>query len=467
MNSITLTKQHWQMLTKETLDDIIMQVQCLSIIDVLQKYGIDIVRFTGSKAYSLCPFHLDEHIGSFVIDTEKNYCWCFACHKGGSLIKSMQIVWNKSFIDTVLQIACDFNLISKDTYVSLINAPYERKGRKIKKANLVLKKKERPSEKTLNMWTDVYTFMKDWFKLQAEDKIVLQNKRRIPNERLEDYFSCNTTNYDIVKRFIFDLKSHFPQYVNYLSEIPGFVEIKEKGKWNLTLFEYNAIGILLRNENGKVIAVQLRDKNENAQIRYKFLSFKAYPESKTVKGGNSVGTPIDILIPKKWNKKIAIVEGRFKAEILLQQGFVTLSVQGVNNYKGIWKDIKNIENKIGCESKAILVFYDADQLRNSVVYKAGINLGKYIKENLNRDTLFAIWNPLYGKGIDDLILNGHKNDVKLFKFSSYKNAFDTAYEKAKVESNIKDKKVINVKKKERELFYNYFFKFNAKFFNVM
>lgn len=464
MNRNVMIKQGWVLPEEDKLELIIKDVHELPIELVLQKYGVEPVRYVGSRILSLCPFHMDENIGSFSIDTEKKMCWCFACNNGGDAINSMKKIWNRSYVETVLQIACDFNLIDAKTYSELLGTEYERQGNEIKVKRE--RSKKRPSLETLTMWTKVYEFIANWFGLSDEDRDVLTNVRKLTEDRLHNYFSFSTKDTKTVSRLIFDLKSAFPEYADKLVDIPGFFEAKYKDRWQLTMFEYDAIGILLRNTAGLVVGIQLRDKDENAKVRYKYLSFKANSKNKYLKGGNTVGTPIDVIIPDNNNGKVAIVEGRFKAEILAQQGFIAMSVQGVNNFSGIEKDIKEVEAKLNMFIKKVYVFYDADQLRNGAVYQAGIKLGKYVIEKAKKNVSYAIWDQNFGKGIDDLILNGNKLKVKTFSFETYENTFNKAYAYAEEKSGIKGKTIISLKKEDRTAFYDAFESMSRKQFNV-
>jgi len=455
MNRNIINGQGWALSTDDNFDSIISEVNALPIEAVLGHYGVEAVRYTGSRILSLCPFHMDEHIGSFSMDTEKNTCWCYACNNGGNAISAMKKVWNKSYTETLLQIAADFDLIDAKTYSDLIGSEYERQG----KAREVEtpRTKKRPSNETLVMWTRVYEFIRDWFGLLDEDEEYLKTVRKIPEENLKNYFSLTTTDPRIVSRLVFDLKTTFPEYKEEIATIPGFFEVKARDdKWQITMFENDAIAILLRNAEGQVVAVQLRDKNGEAKIRYKYLSHKVPKKNKYMRGGNTVGTPIDVVFPKRPNGKVAIVEGHFKAEILAQEGFVALSVQGVQNFKGIEKDIKAIEAKLNVFLKKVFVFYDGDQLRNGSVYGAGIKLGYYLKEKAKKEPVFVMWDPSRGKGIDDLILCGGKKNVKCVSLIEYETVFNRAYKIAEEKSGIYGKYISAITKAERTHFYDVF-----------
>ena len=120
---------------------------------------------------------------------------------------------------------------------------------------------------------------------------------------------------------------------------------------------------------------------------------------------------------EKNNVTLCIAEGRFKTEILSQWGNVALSVQGVGNFTGIDKDIKDIMNKTGKRFNRLFVFYDADMLKNSAVFAQAMKLGLYLKDTLPEiEVKYCIWPEKLGKGIDDMYLNDPDNvsQIKIF-----------------------------------------------------
>ena len=97
MKKAAMKKQNWQFSEDEEFDIILSQIRELPIDTVLSRYGTEPVRYSGRRVLALCPFHMDEHVGSFSMDTEKNTCWCYACNNGGDAIHSLQKIWNKTF----------------------------------------------------------------------------------------------------------------------------------------------------------------------------------------------------------------------------------------------------------------------------------------------------------------------------------------------------------------------------------
>lgn len=471
-----LIKDGWDLsdMSKDMKIDMLLDdIRDLSIAEVLESYGVRPAKITYNKVFALCPFHLDEHIGSFSIDKDLNFCYCFSCQKGGDAIKSMSIIWNKSYIDSALQIAADFGLITNEEYTNLAGTEYtdEYLDKKIKREVVIRdNRNNKPNNETLKMWTDIYEYLRDYFGLSEEDYRYLSETRNLSKERIKrDYFSFNVSDQKEASRIIFNLKKVFPQYVHLLSTVPGFFEVKEKDRFIISMLMTNSLGILLRNVNGQVVAIQQRDKSENPQSRYYYYSWKVPGKNSFIKGGGSVGTPIDVCIPKYGTKepKVAIVEGRFKAEILAQHGFITLSVQGVNNIRGIEKDILDIEDKYKTQLHNVYIFYDADQIRNSNVFEAGVKLSNYLQEALPRiENTFVIWPPEYGKGIDDLALAGKIECCKMINRCRYVATYKRSYEAAIAITGINLRNIAKISKEERSYFFDVFERLNRKDFNL-
>ena len=86
--------KNWQFLDPEKeaeneLRDIAEEIRGLRLSEVLEHHGVRVEIDTGSEKKALCPFHMDNTIGSFSINDDKGICKCFACGGGGDAIHSM------------------------------------------------------------------------------------------------------------------------------------------------------------------------------------------------------------------------------------------------------------------------------------------------------------------------------------------------------------------------------------------
>ena len=137
----------------------------------------------------------------------------------------------------------------------------------------------------------------------------------------------------------------YPEYTDkQIASVPG-VYLRDN---ELNLVAFNGIGILIRDADEKIVGVQCRrDRVEKGQAKYIWLSSATASEWKNCSGGASCGSPQDVLYPVIARNRcnICIAEGKFKTEILAQQGNTGISVQGVGNFKGIETQIKKVCEK--------------------------------------------------------------------------------------------------------------------------
>lgn len=448
--TLKMLKQGWYATPEQKIETIIHEINKLPIEQVLADHGVVLERQVGKRILALCPFHMDENIGSFSIDTSKNSCWCYACNNGGGIIKSMMQITGKDEIETALIVAADENIITPQMYQELSGQKYDASFLDKKENNFASnrrKEKVRPIGKTQKLWNDVYSYMKTWFGLNEDDRIHLSQERNLSPERIEaDYFSLDIGDKSTRNKFLYHLRNQFKDTytLEELASVPGFFleKFKSDDNYKLQMIGNAGIGIMIRDAQGNIVGVQIRDNDENADVRYKFLSYVVSKNSSFAKGGGSCGTPIDVLYPDviTENTKLAIVEGKFKSEVLRKQGMISLAVQGVNNYADIEKDIKAVEQHIGHKISSIYIFYDADKTRNIQVYKAEMNLANYLNEKRpDITTISSVWNTVFGKGVDDCIFNGYRNEIKFYKTDVMEQlmnkALDVAVEKAHIDVN--------------------------------
>lgn len=429
--------KNWQFLDPEKeaeneLRDIAEEVRGLRLSEVLEHHGVHVEIDTGSEKKALCPFHMDNTIGSFSINDAKGICKCFACGGGGDAVHSMMQLNDMSYKDALLQLAADEQIISKekfkelsqkeysDEFIKGMEGPAERMT-SVKKSKII----ESGEQKRRNV---VYQIIKDVCGLKKEHEKYLREKRALSDVRIKkDYFSISNGKF---KKVIKTVREQCPEYLDDLQTLPGFfTDIdyefrgnekvkKEKLYWSVS----DGIGILIRDAYDNIKAIQIRrDHIEEGECRYVWFSsaFAMARGNKYTKGGGTVGAPIDVLFPQreKSNTTLCVAEGRFKTEILSQWGNVALSVQGVGNYSGIDDDIKNVIDVTGKKFDSIFVFYDADMLRNSAVFAQAMKLGQYLNQTMPELTVkYCIWPEYLGKGIDDMYLSNPDNVSQIKTF---------------------------------------------------
>lgn len=167
----------------------------------------------------------------------------------------------------------------------------------------------------------------------------------------------------------------------------------------------------LNNDNiftqGPIQGILLRNIRSDSNNKYYIMS-----STKKENGTNS-GAPVHVSVPKiiKTVDTIGITEGVKKADIWAKEwGIIVLGMQGT-----YWKDVplilNNIRDKTGINK--VMIAMDMDKIFESKaeVLHTEEYLKKVIKSNkYNVETAF--WDPVIGKGIDDVILNGHSKEIK-------------------------------------------------------
>lgn len=379
----------------------------------------------GRHFYGLCPFHAATHLGSFVVTPDKGVWKCFLCGDdyAGNGIHFVSLYDNISYIEAAKKIAYEQGIISYKDYQS--ETPSYDTNRKVtSKKNT---KKTQPPKQELNyaVMHNVYHLMKRESVLTDIHLSHLKSERNLNTGRIEsDYFTFPSS-IEERKRIIKKIRIEYPEYTdNVLIKIPGFYIDRKTGQ--LDFMSVKGIGILLRNEEGKICAIQIRrDTVKEGQQRYVWFSstFAKYKNDEYI-GGESSGSPRDYLFPQHLERtSLCITEGRFKSETILKYGNIACSLQGVYSWKGIHTEIAHIMKER--ELSGIYITFDADIFFNIGIYNQAKQMGKKLMDTFPFMKIsFILWNPVHGKGIDDL--NNNEN-IKKIKYEDY-NTFTEKYD---------------------------------------
>lgn len=392
----------------------------------------------------LCPFHNDIKGESFKILKQTNTYKCYSCGESGDAINFFQNMFNLTFKDAVLMIADEQGLYHSNDYLKT-DRSYQ-----VRKKESKTKKLEPLDPELLNK---VYRIFIKGNTLIGKDKLKEEHLELLKEERNLTEEEIERSGYFTFPRLMLNRTLQRELYKNgiepsQLKNVPGFYYDKEKQEYRFSTLKdgRGGIGIPIRNENNQIVGIQIRQDDEKEveeqSNRYVWFSSSFADDRGRYKDGRSPGTPFDIVVPKKVkNSSIIITEGHFKAEAVAKEfGCVTISVQGVNNWKGIDKVINNIEKNRGIPVSNIIIAYDSDLIEKDQVLIQTIKLGGKLNE-LNTDNLriekektkmiqeieeiekqmknknekniyVARWNERYGKGIDDVINNGEKEHLR-------------------------------------------------------
>ena len=399
----------------EFIEQMFEKLNTVSVDSVVGQYVQ--LRQQGRHFMGYCPFHQGP-LGSFIVTPDKGLWKCFACGDGygGNGINFVAKYKGINYLDAAFDIAKDHGLISFDEYEKFANQNYsenyvreltDRQERKYKKTS---PKQVKANAQIIH---NVYLCIKEHSLLSPEHKETLIKERKLSPERIkEDYFTFPIRSKGkIIKK----IQEQYPQYSDtILATVPGFFINKSSGK--LSFSGYTGLGILIRDCNGMIQAIQIRkDTKKEGEPRYTWFSssFASYKPDEFI-GGCGCGSPKDVLFPTG-NKKhiLCITEGRFKSEKLIESGNTSISVQGVTSWKGIEKSISDCMKKI-VYSK-IYLFFDSDIFGNHALFVQSEKMVRFLQSKFPDVTFYyAVWHKKDGKGIDDCINNGNMKTVKFF-----------------------------------------------------
>lgn len=400
----------------EFIEQMLEKLDTVSVDAVVGQYVQ--LRQQGRHLMGYCPFHQGSHLGSFIVTPDKGLWKCFACGDGygGNGINFVSKYKGINYLDAAFDIAKDHGLISFDEYEKFANQNYsDNYIRELTERQERKHKKNSPNQVKANAQIihNVYLCIKENSVLSPDHKETLINERKLSPERIkEDYFTFPIRSKEkIIKK----IQEQYPEYSDaILSTVPGFFIKKSTGK--LSYSGYKGLGILIRDCNGMIQAIQIRkDTKKEEESRYTWFSssFASYKPEEFI-GGCGSGSPKDVLFPNVDKKHIlCITEGRFKSEKLIESGNTSISVQGVTSWKGIEKSISGCLKKI-VYSK-IYLFFDSDILGNHFLFVQSEKMVRFLQAQFPDITFYyAFWHKKDGKGIDDCINNGNMKTVKFF-----------------------------------------------------
>lgn len=393
----------------------------------------------GRHYMGLCPFHRDNHLGSFLVTPDKGLWSCFTCGDdySGDAISFVSKFENITWIEAAYKIALEENIITQVDYDKYSRQKVSKKIiQRITEKNKA--KKPDPVIQDPNVNDKVYTAFASFCPLSAKHKQHLLTERMLTEERLSDYFTFPCYGKE---KIISKLYKSLPWLTqDMLIKVPGFFFDKKIGK--VTYAGYKGIGILIKDvpynsptgKKQKVLAIQIRkDTVSEGEQRYVWMSssFAQYDTEKYI-GGCGCGSLKDVLTPETINPEINysvfITEGKFKSEKIVSYGNdknISVSVQGVSSWNGIEKVIEKLKSRL--KVGRLLIAFDADMMINPAVYKHSKDMAAQLKTSTNIPVKYLLWRLSEGKGIDDLLIAGHGANVKLIETESFNKLYDEVF----------------------------------------
>jgi len=463
------------------LKERIKDVPISEIIELrIKSYGYD--RY-------LCPFHDDHTPNNFKINKAKNTFHCYACGANGDAIQFIQDYDNISFSEAIIRISIELGFISGEKI-------QETEIEKVRNYVSTIKTVESIEIANADTLDKIYRIFMRGNSLVNKDLLNPEHLQSLKEDRMLSEKEIQEIGYFtfpgayIMRPFLKELQREGFD-IDVLKTIPGFYyDVKNESYGFSKLKGTNGIGIPIVDIDGKVVGIQIRKdtlKKDN-ESRYQWFSsaFTQKPNVKNFKYGTSPGTPISVIYPKEIEcRTIFVTEGHFKAQKLSKTfGAIALSVQGVGN----WRDIPEIIQELNLRNEYlnyVMIAYDADMARKETVLNPALKLGLNILDDEMSDEInesitkiltmgnktekmnasvykneanlitqyltkttrksnyhiyYCVWDELYGKGIDDLLNDGHRSLLKkvdivdFWKYSyDYLSRLDTEkYELSKV-----------------------------------
>lgn len=415
---------------KQFIDNMLRKIEEIPVSTVIETRIS--VKKIGRHQKALCPFHDDHEIGSFVITDKKGIWKCFACGEGGNNISFVSKYEEIGYLDAAFQIAREFQVISKEEYEKYYKKETEEKEWKTfnyKKTSVI----ERNLVTRSPILDEIFRFLVASCTLSEKHQSYLKKERKLTDKEIEEGLFFSFPSEEEGKKIVLQMIKKYGEKA--LENVPGFFYHRKDESWNMAIYE--GIGFGIKNEEGKIVGIQIRQDEKKYNQRYVWFSssFADGESNKDLLKGTSSGAPMDVVYPEVIkNTSVIITEGRFKAMVLAKKTkSVVISIQGVTTWNGIENVLESLSsshivkdryhNKDKCyKATNILTAFDADMLFNYGVYH---QLKWMTNTLLNHDyyVYYLAWNEKYGKGIDDVFHS--QNDEHVYRYD--KLEFDRFY----------------------------------------
>lgn len=385
------------------------------------------IRKRGTQIYAECPYCGSKR--GFSVTESKNLYHCFKCNEGGGPARLYADLTNTSFIEASLTLASMLGDVDREKVETIISSPDAyRKLTSDNKAyeKMDVKESEDGEYKAPPKICDiVYRHMLKLpeFILTPDLIDYLENVRHLSKEEIRNLGFFRYQKEFSIDKLLISIKKEAPNftYNNFLG-VPGFYfkftdNTKKKGTWCFKTPPDSCLGIPLYDANGYIVALQMRYMGtKKVNSKYFYISSRYVGEKNELLGlGSSPGTPVHVFYPK--NKQLTntfyIGEGFFKMYEIAKEGYISLSIQGVNSISYVADEVNEILKikNIGKENLKFIIVFDSDMYDKFQVLEAGIKFNRYIKGKFpNSSTYFLLWNQSLGKGYDDMKFYCISND---------------------------------------------------------
>ena len=414
------------------------------IEDVLARFGVK-TQVRGTQAWFVCPVCGKEKYDycSATIKGHGAGWWCCqACKTGGGTFRLYALLKGCSDTDALLSLGVLSGTISNEEYEEVTGTEDSRSKLKADEAirrKIAEKKATSTVERKAPIKIVDYVYRKmlsmDQFTLSKEGYDYLRN-RNISDDEIKktgiftynDKFSIkellNIISMDKYK-VSFDSLDNKQRKGLYdsLWGIPGFYyqyndNSKQSGVWKFVHPSPECVGIPIKNGDGLISALQMRQLKDTASTKYFYVSSRKYHMGEKTNYGSSPGTPVAVLYPDEIKgKTFYVTEGVFKGNELKKFGNVCFSVQGVNAFYYVADEIsETLKSSIykergGMGAEKVVLVFDADSMAKWQVLQAAVKAAANISRKTGLPTYVMYWNPKLGKGFDDMKFHCEANGM--------------------------------------------------------
>jgi hypothetical protein len=424
--------------------------EMVDIVDVISHY----IRLqkSGQSYKALCPFH-DEKTPSFSVSPQKQIYKCFGCNEAGDVFTFVMKYEDVSFpvaVQRVIEI-CQLDLETKPVRSKRIEEPVREKL-----PDVELDRISRALQKALPLYSHHRKHLMEE-RGMTEEEIIIRGYRSFPDKPWAPFKNFEIAN---LKGFpgVYQKEGKNGPYwlLNNMGEgilIPFHNEYNQIVGWQIRLdnpkpslvvetdFPYYFMAVevdgvikvlwegtiindlILEVGASKTFYTQLKGQKikigkVSLHSGQKYLWLSSTGKWNGTGAGNPI--PIHVAVPvakrQKWPtghllqvKKVWITEGPIKAEIAAQKlNQVFLSVPGITS----WRPIFDLITKMGVEE--IVLAFDMDIARKKELREQIKTLKMELeKQSQIQKCWIALWREdKHGKGIDDMLLNGFKPQVR-------------------------------------------------------
>lgn len=396
-------------------------------------------RKRGNQIYSFCPFcQTKDRTGGmdkFSVTEGLNKYHCFACDAGGGSAKLYAELNNCSFWDGVLSLGFRSGGITVEEYESAISS-IDAKN-KLSRSTKAFEKKDTVSAEEENFKAPpeicdmVYRAMLrlSEFALRPEHREYLKTSRHLSDDEIDEIGFFSYTRPFMIDRLVSNIQRLNPGFsYNSFLGVPGFYfeyASKEKnlGRWYFKKPMPDAIGIPLKNYDGKIVALQMRNMKSNNSQKYYYVSSRGVAQGTNRAFGSSPGSPVAVIYPKELTHPVFYIgEGFFKMNEISKENVVAFSVQGVNAIHYVPDEIRAVMNGSKIQSVAkglsgtqyvkLVIVFDADMFSKIQVLEAGCKAAVMFEQQFpGKEIYFLVWNEKFGKGFDDMKFYCQSNNL--------------------------------------------------------